>query len=309
LKEKRNIFITGSHRSGTEWVGRMIATDPSVDFIQEPFNINHEIGVCNAFFNYWFTYVCDKNEHDYYQSVKDTFEFRYHLLDQIKSVKGYRPIIRAILSCGVFFRNRISNLRPLIKDPLALFSADWISSRFNTKTIIVIRHPAAFVGSIKARNWSHPFSHFLKQPLLMKDHLYPFEREIRKFAEKERNIVDSAALLWKIIHFMILKYKKVHPEWKYIRNEDISRDPNGNFKELFEWLNLKFTKEISKTVQSHSRAKNHSPIVKSYNLVDIERDSIANMNLWKKLLTKDEIKRVKDQVYDVSREFYSEEEW
>ena len=35
---RRPILVTGSHRSGTTWVGKTIALSPSVTYIGEPFN-------------------------------------------------------------------------------------------------------------------------------------------------------------------------------------------------------------------------------------------------------------------------------
>jgi len=87
------------------------------------------------------------------------------------------------------------NIRPLIKDPIALFSAGWLYKRYNVQPIVMIRHPAAFCGSLKVANWPHPFSHFLEQPLLMETHLYPFKEEIERFAAEEMDIVDQAVLL------------------------------------------------------------------------------------------------------------------
>jgi len=33
------------------------------------------------------------------------------------------------------------------------------------------------------------------------------------------------------------------------------------------------------------------------------------MNMWRKILTNDEVKRIKAREGDISKEFYSEEEW
>ena len=135
----------------------------------------------------------------------------------------------------------MSNVRPLIKDPIAIMSADWIASKFNMDVLVLIRHPAAFAGSLKKTNWFFPFSHFLKQPSLMNSHLYPFEAEIRTFAKKKQDIIEQAVLLWKIIHYMILKYRAEHRDWIFIQHEDLSQDPLHYFRILFGRLNLEFS--------------------------------------------------------------------
>lgn len=39
--------------------------------------------------------------------------------------------------------------RPLVKDPFALFSAEWFADNFDAEVIVIVRHPAAVVSSIK----------------------------------------------------------------------------------------------------------------------------------------------------------------
>jgi hypothetical protein len=79
-------------------------------------------------------------------------------------------------------RHRLNGSAALIKDPFAFFSSEWLAERFDMAVVVVIRHPAAFVSSIINLNWSHPFSHFLEQTLLLNERLVPFEDEIREYA-------------------------------------------------------------------------------------------------------------------------------
>ena len=66
---------------------------------------------------------------------------------------------------------RVSKKRPLIKDPIAFFSACWLQQIFNMKAVCLIRHPAAFVNSIINARWDFPFQHFLDQSLLSLIHI------------------------------------------------------------------------------------------------------------------------------------------
>ncbi len=219
------ILVTGSHRSGSTWVGRMIAESPAIAYIHEPFHIQHRKGICGAEFKYWFTYISYENESVFYNDLKRTIEYAYNLSGELKA-KNFRKDLWDILReyCK-FLIFRTLNFRPLIKDPIAVFSAEWLASKFDMEVIVLIRHPAAFASSLKRLNWKHPFSDFLSQPLLMKDHLYPFENEIKQYSEEEYDIIDQAILLWKLIHKMIIKYKEKHNDWIFLRHEDISQNP------------------------------------------------------------------------------------
>src|SRR5439155_23993534 len=59
------ILVTGSHRSGTGWVGQVLAASPrALGYVWEPFSILHRPGVCAARFEHWFPYVCAENDAD-----------------------------------------------------------------------------------------------------------------------------------------------------------------------------------------------------------------------------------------------------
>lgn len=75
-----------------------------------------------------------------------------------------------------------------MKDPIAIFSVEWLVELFEFRTIVTIRHPAAFAGSLKVKNWTFPFSHFLNQPPLMDGPLSKFSEEISEFSKRERGI-------------------------------------------------------------------------------------------------------------------------
>ena len=44
----RPILVTGAHRSGTTWVGKMLSTEDGVAYISEPLNVLHRPGVFRA---------------------------------------------------------------------------------------------------------------------------------------------------------------------------------------------------------------------------------------------------------------------
>lgn len=297
------ILLTGSHRSGSTWVGQMIAASPSVAYIHEPFNIKHPPGICGAEFSYWFTYVCKNNESLFYQHIKNTLDFKYQVSKEIKVRSGLRSYLGMLKKLYGFSKNRILNKRPLMKDPIAVFSADWLANSFDMNVIVLIRHPAAFAGSLKIANWKHPFDHFLKQPLLMKHHLAEFEPEIKEFANNEKSTIEQAILLWNLIHYMILQFKKSHPEWIFIKHENISANPISEFEIIYRKLNLEFTSKVQRIIREYSVAKNKE----EQSL--LKRDSKSNIWSWKERLTTSEINLIREKTYRISKHFYSEDEW
>lgn len=186
----------------------------------------------------------------------------------------------------------------------------WLAVRFAMDGVVLIRRPAAFAGSLKVKNWRFPFSHFLEQPLLMEAYLYPYEAEIARFAQKEQDVVDQAALFWKLIHHVILQFQKKRPDWLFVRHEDLSQNPATGFRFLFTQLGLDYSEEVARTFLAHSMPAATAVAANEDQLFTaLRRDSIINVWTWKERLTSAEISRVRDGVAEISQAFYTETEW
>src|SRR5947209_3701161 len=94
MNVRKPILVTGSHRSGTTWVGKMLAATPSVGYIHEPFNLTHRPGICTAKFPYWFTYINEENESLYLEPLKNTLEFRFDIGAELPAIQSFRHLNR-----------------------------------------------------------------------------------------------------------------------------------------------------------------------------------------------------------------------
>lgn len=303
----RPILVTGSHRSGSTWVGRMIARSPTIRYIHEPFNPDaFKPGICAARFEREFTYVCAENAAAYQNDLHRCLEFRYGFARGLRAVRTSKDAVRLLRDAGRFAFSRWRKVRPLVKDPHAIFSAEWLARSFDMDVVVLVRHPAAFVGSIKKAGWAFRFEQFLQQPLLMQHHLHRFEAEIEAYAKKPADIVDQGILLWNVIHAVILKYRNDHPEWIFIRHEDISREADAAFRKLFQQLNLNYTDAVRRAIADYSGPHNPG---EQHPGSEIRRDSQANIWNWRNRLTADEIQRVREQTEAIASHFYHEQDW
>lgn len=311
---EKPILITGSHRSGTTWVGRMISASPQICYIHEPFTpkTKHWPGLDNqnTNFKHWFTYITSENEDKYASGLKKTLSYDYSFFKGLKRAKGAKDIADAVKNWPRFAHCRSQDKRPLIKDPLAFFSAGWLAEKFNMEVIVLIRHPAAFASSLKRLNWRFDFSNFLNQPLFLRDYLAQFRREIKDFVQNKKDILDQAILLWRIIYFVTKKYQNRHKDWIFVRHEDLSVDPEKLFKKIFKKLNLEFTKEVKKHIQRYSSVSNPSEVPgEDRHSTKIKRNSRANIYNFKKRLSQEEIEKIKKETEDIWRFFYQDKDW
>lgn len=295
------ILITGSHRSGTTWTGKMLDLSDETGLIYEPFN--PDLSICQPHFRYWYTYVCSENEDLYTPCIEKCLNFRYPPSLAIGNMGSYKQWRQYLGDKYRFLKYGLLNRRPLFKDPISLFSAEWLYKKFDMRVVVLIRHPAAFVGSLKKAGWTFPFEDFLHQPLLMRDHLLEFEEDIRSFSEDERDIVDQGILLWNIIQHVIRKYRSEYEDsWIFLRHEDLSYNPVITFKALYDNLGLKFTPVIRSQILEYSRGGDNQES-------ELKRNSRSNIWSWQNRLTQEEIERVKQGTQEISKAFYSEEDW
>jgi hypothetical protein len=284
----------------------MLSTASGVTYIHEPFSTRHRRGICDVPFHHWFPYISRENEDQYVAPITDMLEFRYKPRAEARALRRPRDVGRFVRDWARFSLARRRNRRPLLKDPIAVFSVEWLWERFDVEPVILVRHPAAFASSLKQLNWTHPFRDFLLQPLLMRDVLAPFDEDIRAFAARERPILDQAILLWKLIHHAISAYRRRHPGWVFLRHEDIARDPVPEFERLFGRLDLDFGAGTERRVREHSDPSNPAEVADGGVL---KRDSRSSIWTWKTRLTHEEIERIRNGVWPISEEFYADADW
>jgi Sulfotransferase family len=304
---RRPVLVTGAHRSGTTWVARMIDLSPEVGYINEPFNPHHQRGICACRFPLWFQYINQDNEHQFKPYLIATLLFRYRFLAQILHTRSMEDVESFARDSRNFLGYRLRRARPLLKDPIAAFSSNWLSRTFGAATIVLVRHPAAFASSLKRLGWSHAFEDFLAQPALINEHLGEFEDEIRRMVAAEHDIVDQASLLWRMIYSVLVKFRRLHRDWLFIRHEDLVRDPVAGFARIYDWLGLDYSQHIQATVRWYSSGpKDLEANAPPY---AIRRASEETVRSWKRILTAEEQSRIRAQVGSLAREFYSESEW
>jgi len=304
------VLVTGSPRSGTTWVGRMLTTSSQLYYIHEPFNPDFRPGpgICNVKFKHYQTYITQANERSYYKPIRQMLEGKYSLPTGMLGCRSIADIKKVWSQKRDFQEYRRQHILPLIKDPIALMSAGWLGSRFDMDVIVMIRHPAAFVASMKRLNWGFDPSRWaLSQPLLLRDYLSPFEEELKILRDSKSDIIDQTALLWKVLYFIVLKYKKVYKDWIYLRHEDVSLDPLVEFERLYERFGLDFTDEVQEQIAEHSNASNPSHARGTDKLLKLNSKKVISQ--WKNALSAQEVRRIKERVEEVSKYFYSDSDW
>lgn len=279
---------------------------PRVAYIWEPFSPLARPGICPAPFDRWFQYVVEENEGDFRQPVRDMLDYRYHPGAELLAVRSLKDAVRLARDWASVSSRRRAHPIPLLKDPIALFSSEWIADTFDVRVLVLIRHPAAFTNSLLSKRLRHPFEDFLAQPLMMRDLFAHRADEIARFAETEQSPLDQSILLWNLIHEQIARFRETRADWLFRRHEDLSRDAVPCFRDLYECFELTWTDRVERIVREHSGEGNPE---ETADPTSHRRDSSKAITAWKRRLDFEQIARIREGTEPVCREFYDDDDW
>lgn len=301
---KRGILITGTHRSGTTWVGKMLSLPENIVYIHEPFNVDYPSAGIDFKFKRWFTDAERlENLDEFRAAFHKTVTFRHP-----PPARGKEGGLAHLAACARQSlrntRNRLTGRIPLVKDPIALLSADFLAREFDLDVVVMIRHPLAFCGSLKQWKWEFPFDDLLNQPGAV-ERFFPDRLEaIEAMSKEPPDIISQGILLWELFHRVIHSYQEAHPDWVFVRHEDLLSRPQEEFQGICEKLKVPFSSEIrdgiarsqkpaEKEVTDPSfRARNHGEVAES----------------WKHRLDPEETRRILAASSSLRKSFYPEDE-
>ena len=225
-----------------------------------------------------------------------------------------------------FVRARLRDKRPLMDEPLAAFSVEWLHSRFGCRTVFLVRHPAAIANSRKQLGHLADFSQLLRQPLLMRDFLSRYERELTALQGSRDDLIGNACLLWRTIYGALTAIRERVPDLLIVRHEDLARNPLAEFERIHRWLEVPFDEATRRFVVSSTSARADKPGAtleqrrKRAHSWSISRNGISKTGFrpldskayvvkWKRELTRAEIARIRSLTADVAPSFYGDEDW
>jgi len=308
---KRPILVTGCPRSGTTWVGSVLAHAPGVAYIHEPFNPGAG-PFTRAPFVRQFQHVSAANEHLYEAPLRETLAFYFDLKQRLRTIArtpgggGPRAMLHALKTWAAFRVHRLSGWwRALVKDPIALLSAEWLAERFDMEVVVLVRHPAGFVSSALRhhRILTAPAA-FLDQPDLMDGLLGRFRSDLLDAGD--RSELERAILQWRLLNDVVDTYRKRHPSWIFLRHEDLCADPEAAFQDLGRRLGVHLSAHTLRVLDHYSHAGNAPENDTTW---DLRRDSRAIPALWKTRLTEEQVRLIRARTADVADRFYAPHEW
>jgi hypothetical protein len=301
------ILVTGVHRSGTNWMASSLRASGEVIYISEPLNILQSPSFFEFPLENWYTYINEANEGLFLDSYRSAFRFHLETAREIRKLRSVEASVRLGKRWLKYVVGRLQSRRPLVRDPFAVFSGPWFVRRLGCRVVVIVRHPAAFVSSLKRLGWTFDFRHLLRQPELMADRLAEFRGEMEAALRTPDDVVRQASLLWRVVYRNVDDYRAL-PGVHVVRHEDLSLDPVRQYARLYDTVGLSFTSDAKRTIAGSTGEDNPKEVTlaKPYS---VRLDSRANLEHWKRRLERAEIDRVRELTFDVAPSYYSDDDW
>jgi len=272
----KTIVLAGSGRSGTTWLGNIIAADWSFRTIFEPFDARKVPEAKAAGIPL-----------RPYCSLGEGCPTLYNFTQRALAGKLRN---RWVDKQG----RRFWAWRFVLKTIRATLLLAWIDENFHPPIVYLIRHPGAVVASRCHSNWETHLDVFLSQPTLMRDHLSPYE-DVIKSAGTE---VQKHTVMWCIENVIPLK-QSPHYDWIFCTYEHLYTEPLKEAHRLLSRLGLKETRARLRAIQKLSHATHKESALRTGGSVLTE---------WKKELPAKDVADMKAILREFGIALYSVDE-
>jgi Sulfotransferase family len=219
---RNSILVAGTARSGTTWLGDLIASQIPCRILFEPFN--PDLVPEYRSFRY-FQYMRPGSENLEFQTFA-----RMTFTGEIRNRWVDRQNERIISECR------------LIKEIRANLALKWLHDNFpEVPLIFLMRHPCAVVLSRMELGWAtdSDIEPFLSQPDLVTDHLSPYMDLIKD----AKTIEEKHAIIWSVSNFVPLK--QFQPgELRIIYYENLCTQPEVELPAIFTSIGHRYEKPM-----------------------------------------------------------------
>ena len=257
----KTIVVAGTARSGTTWLGDLIASQVPCRILFEPFH--PELVPEYRGFHY-FQYMRPGTENPKFQSF------------------AQKVFAGKIRNLWIDRQNeRIFSHVRLVKEIRANLALKWLHDHFpEVPIMLLIRHPCAVVCSRMELGWATDLDiePLLSQPELIEDHLLPYMDLIKNAKTME----EKHTIIWCVNNLVPLKQFNPN-EVKIVYYENLCTQPKKELPALFEFIGHTYSKSVIDIINQPSQTtKVTSAIV----------TGIDKIESWKKKLSPTQINSV-----------------
>lgn len=271
------------HRSGTTFLGKVFDNLSDCFVLHEPFN--RKYGLEGLSYDYCDLKYDDK-ANELFNLLINNQRLKFKSFadrdGKLKSLArryiGGRTEIQWFLFKTYYYRKQL-----ILKDPFLSKSTHFLSDTYNSRSIVLVRHPCAVWNSIKKMRWTMDMTKY--SSIIKSKNAVNLKDNIEKFCYVWNDIAVYNATPNKNI--------------KLIYHENLCLNPLETIEECIDFFNFAPGKEVFNFVKNNMFAKdkdrNHSK------LHQFKRNAFEINNQWKSELSTAEINKIlkftKEAVY------------
>ncbi|MDY7023954.1 MAG: hypothetical protein SWJ54_21840 [Cyanobacteriota bacterium] len=306
---KNWIFVTGTIRSGTTFVGTILSFPLEVDYIHEPFNPQCGLPGMNRWYPYVRASLDTPDMQQFHEQTKAIFSYDFILRNKIPQNDSLtRKITKQLIGSRGPFYLRLAKINPfhtaaVIKDPIGNLLTEYLYIQFSVKPVIIIKHPLSLIASLKRVNWWPHLGEINDQPCFVQDY---FANELDFIQNTNSDPVLAAAAYWRAVHQVFLSQSSHYRDWQLITHEELSASPQSTFKNLYSKLDLPWSKSVEKKIIKLTD-RNQSTQARRGRVQDFNRNSADIFKVRRQSLSREERKAIFEIVEDVALQIYSRE--
>lgn len=256
----QTIILAGSGRSGTTWLGNIIAANPNIGILFEPFDNRRvpEVAPLKLI-----NYAREDGSYPQWEPVvKDALTGKI-TNDWVNQQKR---------------RTHMFVRKHLVKAIRANLMLGWISNLFQPKVVFTMRHPCSVILSRMKLNWTTSLNHFLSQDELVEDYLSPYV----DWLHQDHDEVTLQAIVWCIENIVPLSQMDRH-DWIVCPYEVLVRQPEATSNYVLHGLGIRpswFTQRALNQV---------SMVTRPDSAINTGRDPLAD---WQHKLAAEDISKI-----------------
>lgn len=306
MQHTQSILLTGIHRSGSTFAGRMLSLPCACGYIDEPFNFQYGIEGVDE----WFPYAREDGEDDPLDLFDDVVAGRaiyrrpeMALRERSLTHRIGRVLLKSRLHIAYqLFRANPLLSRTVVKDPFLCFLSERLHRERGLPVVILVRHPAAFAASVRRCGFHFDVRNLMQNQALMDDF---FGSVLGRVDPQSLSELEHAAWVWRCVYSVLFTFLERNPAMIPVRHEDLSTDPVTEFSALYKKLDLPFSMRIQKKIARITDAENPS-IAPDNKVHHLQRDSRGLVDRWKTALSAEEIQTVRSITGETASPFYPE---
>jgi hypothetical protein len=273
---KKNICLFATRRGGSTWIMELIATQPGVRSLNEPFGSWFGVGAQVLRMP---KYAAGHPVH--FESPEE--EERFRAFTELL-LSGRAPVNAPWSFWRKGYRFRSDRLVLKILEAKALI--DWFDRTFDVQIVYVTRHPIPQALSCIRNGWAPSSRAYLGDPWFREEQLgdeladYAFE-VVRTGSALERYVLN-----WALENYVPLKLIHDRPAWIYASYEECVVRQEATLERLAEALELT---DVDAMRGAFSRPSSTSRMSQAQTLEQIQRgDAGAALRAWRHRISEEE---------------------